>query len=362
MKLIHQYVLRQFIRNLVVCLSTAVLLFTMIDFFDRIDNIAGEDASFGLTILYFLLKVPTTIHLMLPVSALVATLMTIGLMARTSEITAIRAAGVPLVSLAHPLLITGLALSFISLGFSEAVVPYCSRKSHEIYNIDIRKKHLKGTYSQGNLWWRNGDTLYTIAAFDSRHNSILGLTSLQTDSDFKIIRRTDSEQATWLDKNLGWSMKGVRDMHFGVDGSVKKEDFPALPLPISQEPDYFYDRELDVESMGYLSLRKYIKKLKSDGIQSHQYLADLRAKLAFPFVNFICILVSLPFALKSSRHGGMAIPFLAGVTIGLSYFFVHSLAIALGRAELMNPTLAAWTANLLLGAVGVILNWGAEAP
>jgi lipopolysaccharide export system permease protein len=362
MLIIHRYILRQFLRNLGICLTNAVLLFTVIDFFDRIDIIAGEDTSIGLTFLYFLLKVPTTIHLMLPVSTLVATLMTVGLLSKTSEITAVRAAGVPLVSLAHPLLIAGLALSFISLGFSEVIVPYCSRKSHEIYNIDIRKKHLKGLYSQGNVWWRSGDTFYTVSAFDSRSNSIIGLTSLQVNSNFDIIRRTDSAKANWLDSNLGWSMQEVKDLHFGQNQAISKNEYQSLPLPISQEPDFFYDRDLDVESMGYLSLKKYIKKLKGDGIPVQKYLSDLRAKLSFPFVNFICVLVSLPFALKSSRHGGMAVPFIAGVAIGLSYFFVHSLAIALGRAELLSPTLAAWTANLILGTVGLILNWGSEAP
>jgi lipopolysaccharide export system permease protein len=362
MLIIHKYILRQFLRNIGICLTTAVLLFTVIDFFDRIDIIASEDASFGTAILYFLLKVPATIHLMLPVSTLVATLLTVGLLSRTSEIIAIRAAGIPLINFAQPILMAGLALSFISLGFSEVVVPYCSRKSHEIYNIDIRKKHLKGIYSQGNFWWRSGDALYTIAAFDSRNNSMLGLTSIHIDESFNISKRTDAKEAKWIDSNLGWSMKAVRELSFNKNEVASKEEFQSLPLAINQEPDFFYDREMDAESMGYLAFKKHIKKLKGEGIPVNPLMADLRAKLAFPFVNFICVLVSLPFALKSSRQGGMAIPFLAGVAIGLSYFFIHSLAVALGRAEMLNPTLAAWSANLLLGFVGLILNWGSEAP
>lgn len=362
MLIIHRYILKQFIRNILICLATAVLLFTVIDFFDRIDIIASEDATIGTTILYFLLKVPTHIHLMLPVSTLVATLLTVGLLARSSEIIAIRAAGVPLINLAQPLLLAGLAISFISLGFSEVVVPYCARKSHDLYNIEIRKKHLKGGYSQGNFWWRSGDTLYTIAGFDSKTNKLMGVTSIEMDESFDIDHRIDAREARWLDSNLGWTMSDVRELYFDKNQVVNKLEFRSLPLPISQEPDFFYDRELEVEGMGYFALKKYIKKIKRDGIPINSYLADLRAKLSFPFVNFICVLVALPFALKSTRQGGMAVPFLAGVTIGLSYFFIHSLAIALGRAELLTPSIAAWTANMLLGFVGLILNWGAEAP
>jgi len=339
-----------------------VLLFTIIDFFDRIDKIVGEETTIGSALLYFALKIPITIQLMLPVSVLIATLGTVGLLAKNSEVTAIRAAGVTLFSFAKPILLAGFALSFIAFGFSEVVVPYCSRKSHEIYNIDIKKKDQKGRYSQDNFWWRSNDKFFTIDAFDSRTNTLHDLTALELNKSFEITRRIDANKANWIDNLLGWSMNSVVDLHFLPSGEVVREKYKRLPLPIEQEPRFFYDLELEPESMGYFAFRKYIDKLHGDGIPINSYLADLRSKISFPFVNFICVLVALPFALKNARGGDMSAHFLSGVVIGFAYYFVHSLAIALGRAELLGPTAAAWAANILLGFVGVILNWGAEAP
>jgi len=203
---------------------------------------------------------------------------------------------------------------------------------------------------------------FSIDAFDSRSNKIIGLTAFEFNDSFHVIRRTEASSASWIDSNLGWTMLNVSDHHFTPSEDMISEKFKRLPLPIEQPPRFFYDLELEPETMGFFSLRKYINKLRRDGISVNSYTADLRSKISFPFVNFITILIALPFALKTARSGGMALNFIAGITIGFSYYFVHSLSISLGRAELLDPTLSAWTANILLGFVGLILNWGAEAP
>lgn len=362
MKILHRYILSQWLRNLTICLIAVTFLFTLIDFFDRIDNIVEEEASWVLTVMYFLYKIPLTVHLMLPVAVLVATMFTIGMLSKNSEITAMRSSGVTLFWLARPLLFVGLILSLTSIVFNETVVPYCSRKSSEIYNLDIKKKNESGSYSKENFWWRDKNTFYSFDMFDSRKNELVNFSRFNIDSGFNIEERTESPKVKWLDQNLGWNMKDVVKYDFADDGAIAEKETYSLPLPIEQTPRYFYDVELKPEVMGFFALKKYMKALKKDGISIEEYKADLRAKFSFPFINFICILIALPFALKGSRSGGMAFSFLTGITIGFGYYFIHSFAIALGRAELLNPMVAAWSANLLLGFVGLVLNWGAEAP
>ena len=92
------------------------------------------------------------------------------------------------------------------------------------------------------------------------------------------------------------------------------------------------------------------------------YMADLYAKISFPFINLVLVLVVLPFALLPARSGSMAPSCLAGLTIGFAYFAVHSFSLALGRAELWPPLLAAWMANLVMAIAGLILNLGTESP
>lgn len=362
MKIIHRYVLTQQLRNLGLCLMVLVLLFLIFDFFDRIDNIAAEDASVWITIEYFLFKIPQMVSLMLPVAVMACTLLTIGVLSKNSEITAMRAAGVTVRWIATPLYAVGLVLSLLSMVMNETLVPYCQRRVKEIYNIDIRQKTKTGLYSQNDFWWRSKNAFYAVGIFDSRTNILHNISKFEVDRNFEVRQRTDADQVAWLDELLGWSMMDVNIYRFGEGASVEEEDFSKLPLPIDEKPADFYDTKTDPDTMTFGQLRKFIARQAENGLSIGSYLAYLYEKISFPFIDFVVVLVVLPFALKPARSGSMTASLLSALAVGFSYYAIHSFSIAMGRAELLPPFLAAWMANLLMGFVGIVLMLGAEAP
>lgn len=337
-------------------------LFLIVDVFDRIDNVLGQGAPFLLIMQYFLLKIPVFLNLTLPIAALVSTLLTFGLLSRSSEMTAMRASGLKLIWIAQPLFLFSLFLSLLSLGLSETVVPYCQRRVREIYNIDIRKNHLGGQYNQTDFWWRSGDDFYSAGIFDSRTNTLFGLTRFTLSEEFEPLSRVDAEQAKWIGTDYGWTMFGVEEYRFNSPLSFTTSNLVSKTLPINEQPKDFYDKKTDPLTMSYSQLQGFIDTQLKNGLLATEYLADLYAKISFPFVTLICSLVALPFAILPARTGSMAPSFTAGVLIGFLYFVIHSLSLALGRAMLVPPMLAAWTANLLMGIVGLVLLLGAEDP
>jgi lipopolysaccharide export LptBFGC system permease protein LptF len=54
--------------------------------------------------------------------------------------------------------------------------------------------------------------------------------------------------------------------------------------------------------------------------------------------------------------------FVAGLVIGFSYYVLHSYAIAVGRAEILEPAVAAWLANFIMLGVGSVLYLGVDSP
>jgi len=359
--IIHRYILKQFLRNFGICLLAFSMLFLMVDFFDRIDNVLSEGAPFGLIFSYFLFKIPLIISLMLPLAMLVSTLLTIGLLSKNSELTAMRASGLTVFWIARPIFISALLLSLFALLLNETIVPDSQRRVREIYNLDIRQRDARGAYSQTDFWWRSQDTLYSVGIFDSRTNTLHDFSKFKIDETFQILERVDAPQVTWVDPILGWTMNNVVTYRFLPEETVVNR-FNSLPLPISETPADFFDTERDPFTMSYGQLDRFIGKQMETGVSVSGYLADLYAKISFPFVVFIVTLVALPFALRPARSGSLAVSFLAGLIIGFSYYAVHSFSVSMGRAELWNPLLAAWMANIVMGFVGLILNLGAESP
>lgn len=362
MNIIHRYIFSHLLRSLFLCLAVFVLLFLIFDFFDRIDNIVAEESNFSLTLQYFLFKVPLMAALMLPVSMMVAVLFTIGIMSKNSEIVAMRASGISVRMLAFPIVVLGLLVSISGFLLSEFVVPYTQRRAKDIYNLDIRKKDERGGYSQSNLWWRKGETFYSADTFDSRTNSIHGLSSFQVDSNFRVERRVNAKRTDWIDKLLGWSMRDVTQYRFETDGSIKSQELRMLPLPLEERPTDFYDVKTDPNTMSLFELRKFVQQQMQAGVSVLGYLPYLYEKVAFPLSSLIVGLVVFTFALRPARSGGMASSVLAALLIGFSYYAVHSFSVAMGKAEILPAFISAWIANALLGFVASVLILGAESP
>ena len=362
MKILHRYLLRQFTQNLLVALGVFAFLFLIFDFFDRIDNVLAEKPNLFVVLQYFALKVPPTISLMLPVACLVATLFTIGILSRNSEITAMRASGVTLLSMATPIIGVGLITSFFCLLLNETVVPYSNRRVREIYNLDIKQKDKNGYYSQSDFWWRSGNNFYSVTAFDSRTNTFRGLSKFEITKDFDVTKRTDAGEVNYVDPVIGWTMRGVNDYTFHGTSTPDEVQYKRYPLPITREPSEFYDVETDPHTMSFSALRRFMRNQAKNGLPVTSYLADLYEKIAFPFVCLLMCAVVFPFALKPARSGSMAFSVMSALVIGFSYYAIHSFAIALGRAEIMPPFIAAWTANVIMTVISGILILGAEAP
>lgn len=362
MKILHRYILSQLLRNFLLTAGVFTLLFMVVDFFDRVDNVFGRGADLLTIFSYFAYKIPFTINVTLPVAMLVATLLTIGVLSRKSEITAMRAAGVSIFWVSRPVFALGIIISVVSLFLTEMVTPFTQRRVKEIYDIDIKGGRSKEGYNRTNFWFRNKRDFFSVDMFDSRRNALIGVSVFELDKNFKVRRRTDAREATWINAALGWSMKDVEELKFEEGQTLERLTHKAFPLPMNETPRSFYNTGVDAFTMSYRELRKFINRQDQNGIPIASYLPDLYAKFSFAFINFIIPLVVLPFAIRTARSGNLAGSAVAAAIAAFSYYAVHSFSIALGRAELWPPLLSAWMANLVLGLCGVILFLGVESP
>ncbi|MCI5064305.1 LPS export ABC transporter permease LptG [bacterium] len=362
MKILHRYIFSQVVKNLLLSSLTFTCLFLFVDFFDRIDNVLEGGASFATGFQYFALKIPFFFQMTLPISMLVSALLTIGLFTRSSELTAMRASGIRLFVLSLPVFIVGTFVAMLSFLLSETLIPYTQQRVHEIYTIDIKHRDRDGHFDREFFWFREGRDFFSVELFDSREDALLDLAVFSLGDDFLVKRRKDIEKTTYIGDSLGWSMKGITERDFGEGGKISSHEYSSLPLPIAAQPEKFYISKTDPSTMSFKELRRFIEEQDENGLSTKSYLGDLYAKVSFPFINIIVPLLVIPFAVGSGRTKSLAGAAIAAIFTGFSYYVIHSLAIALSRAELWPPLLSAWAANIVLTAVGVLLFMGAEAP
>lgn len=132
LKIIDRYLLKSYLTRLISVFAICMVIFVVQTFWLYIDELAGKGLSF-LTISKFLIYFsPKLIPLVLPLSVLLAALMTYGNLAENYEFAAMKSTGI---SLQRALL--GLTVFHILLGigtfyFSNHVIPYGELKSYNL--------------------------------------------------------------------------------------------------------------------------------------------------------------------------------------------------------------------------------------
>jgi lipopolysaccharide export system permease protein len=130
---------------------------------------------------------------------------------------------------------------------------------------------------------------------------------------------------------------------------------PSEDLALSRTPDDFQASVPDNEEMGYRQLRAIAQKLQSEGYDATRQRVDLSGRLANPFASVIMAFLGIPFALRKGRGTSLAVGISLSVGIGIAYHIIQAILIAFGYSGALPPMLAAWSANLLFGLLGVWL-------
>jgi lipopolysaccharide export LptBFGC system permease protein LptF len=136
-------------------------------------------------------------------------------------------------------------------------------------------------------------------------------------------------------------------------GPPKWRAFTRESLPI-EAPAYFKTEDTEADLMSVAQLRRSVKELAATGANVVPQQVDLQRKLAFPFVTFVMTLLAVPFGVTTGRRGALYGIGL-GIVIALSYWFLMSVFVAIGKAGLLPPVLAAWTPNIIVSAAAIYL-------
>lgn len=131
-KIIDLYILKQYTSRLVSVFAICMLIFIIQAFWLYIDELAGKGLDF-LTIFRFLVYYsPKLVPLVLPLSVLLASLMTYGTLAENYEFAAMKSTGISLQRAMYALIIFHVFLGVGTYFFSNYIIPYGELKSYNL--------------------------------------------------------------------------------------------------------------------------------------------------------------------------------------------------------------------------------------
>ena len=351
-RILHRYVIREYLKIFSLSLSSLLLIYVIVLFFQKVELFVKYNAPFYLIFLYLLYKIPEVIfQWTLPYGVLLATLLTLGTLSRHSEITAMKAGGVSLYRITFPLFFIVLFISLCSFLGNEYLVPLTNHKTRHLLSVQLRKESPASFFKNYKIWYRSDHHIFNIQLLDPKKKALKGVTLYEFDDRFRCLQRIDASEVKWINGKWKFYDGSVRD--FDEGGSIQTTPFRELEVFLAENWESFENIERQSREMSYTDLRTYVQRIQAAGYDSTRYLVELYAKLSYPFLNLIMILIGIPFALKTGRSGGVALSIGVSVLIGFAYGVTFYVFLSFGKSGVLSPFLSAWIPTILFGLAGI---------
>lgn len=132
MKIIDRYILSSYLRRLLGVFAICMIIFIIQTFWLFVDDLAGKGLDIIIILRFLLYYSPKLVPLVLPLSVLLASLMTYGDLAENYEFAAMKSTGISLQRAMRSLIIFHVFLGIGSFYFSNYVIPFGELKSYNL--------------------------------------------------------------------------------------------------------------------------------------------------------------------------------------------------------------------------------------
>ena len=352
MRILTKYLVKEFVKLLVLCEIIFLIIFLVIDFLQKIDNFIAANVSKVLMFQYFLYKTPFVMVEMLPAATLISTIIMFSVMKKKNEIVAVKGCGLNIFTMAQPLFITAVVLGVALFFFSESVVPYTSSKSNEIWQFKVEKRDPGLFYGSDQIWYRGPNSIYWIRHFNNKKNIMEWPTFYFFDASFRLIKKIDGRRGSWKDGRWKIEEGMIQEVVDDKDYTIKKFDVLFLDLP--ETPNTFRKSMRKPEEMSYWQLKRYAEKVHSEGYDNSRYLVDMNIKTALPMISLIMVFIGIAISLVLK---GDKTPLTVSIGMGICFVYMITFGFSrsLGLAGVLPPLLSAWMANLIFLFLGLYL-------
>jgi LPS export ABC transporter permease LptF/LPS export ABC transporter permease LptG len=375
--LLDRYIARAWIGHFGLVLLAFVSIYVLADFMDLFDDIQHNSVKGKVVFHYYGFFLFQIVSMVAPVAVLVSVLVTLGVLARRNEITAMKAGGISLYRAAGPVIGMGLLASLCLYGMQEFILPITNKAATMDLNV-IKGRPPQSSDQLAQRWILASDgrfynydylnehprprqTGLAEGARDVDFDAFYGFSIYDVDPEsWDLRQRVYARRALWnpdertYDLERGWRRTtGERSAFHTFDVETVRA-IGGTPGGEIEPPSYFKRENRPSDTMGFGELRDHIKSLERRGFDVAKLKVQLQRKLAFPMVGVIMTLLGIPFSFVVARRGalyGIGV----SIVIGIVYWACLGVFEALGNYALLAPTLAAWSPNLIFGSAGLYL-------
>ena len=270
---------------------------------------------------------------------------------------AIKAIGINLWSIIGIFIGFGILMAAFNFGVNELLKPDSYTHSMDLKESYFKQtsKIEKDTILKDLTMYGSKNRIFVINSYDVKRQQMSNVIISESDRNNQLLKQIVAKRAQWLD---GYWMFYDCIISEYVDGKLKQAPthFQEEVIVIDELPKDISRANIQPNFMNYWQLKKYIRRLQSNGFDANKELVEFYSKIAFPLANVIMIFFVVPFTLTQKRNSSAIMGITISIIISFSYWTVHAINLSLGKIGVLPPLLAAWLTNIIFLVSGLWLS------
>ena len=302
-------------------------------------------------LLYIGYMLPRSLYDFFPTATLIGALMGLGQLAATSELIAMRAAGISIKNIMFSTLKLGVIMAIFIFAFGEWVAPKAEIMGK---SFKIEKQQKGMAYTEAGAWNKEGNRHIHINKVWTK-DKFSGVSTYQITSKNGAFEKLEIIEAETAERQGdSWLLHNVTIRSPQDDGIiVKHQDSLVINTLVSAK--MLNATSVESKHLSAKELSTFIEHQDKNDLNTTRLEQAFWQRFSTPLATLVMLIIAMPFAFGSQRSAGAGQRLFLGILVGISFFLINQAMNNIGIVYGFSPILSAFMPLLMFLSFGLIM-------